>query len=67
VTPRLDLALARWKQGGRVWAVKGRSGLGENEELDAFESRIAVLGSPSVQIAQGEEITILLYPAPVVQ
>jgi len=44
--------------------VKGRSGLGENEELEAFKTRISVLGTPTTEIAQGEEITILLYPAP---
>jgi mannosyltransferase len=64
VTPRLDLALARWKQGGRVWAVNGRSALGEREELDAFKGRIAALGTPTLQIPQGKEITILMFPAP---
>ncbi|HUA81342.1 MAG TPA: glycosyltransferase family 39 protein, partial [Dyella sp.] len=29
VTSQLDQALARWKQGGRVWAVNGRSALGQ--------------------------------------
>lgn len=65
VTPRLDVALARWKQGGRVWAVNGRSALGEREELDAFKGRIAALGTPALQIPQGKEITILMFPAPV--
>ena len=64
VTPDFNVAMARWKQGGRVWAVHGRSGLGEREGLDAFKTRIAALGTPTVEIAQGEEITILLFPAP---
>jgi len=64
VTPDFNVAMARWKQGGRVWAVHGRSGLGEREGLDAFKTRIAALGTPTVEIAQGEEITILLFPPP---
>ncbi|RDS80299.1 glycosyltransferase family 39 protein [Dyella psychrodurans] len=64
VTSQLDQALVRWKQGGRVWAVNGRSALGEREDLDAFKNRIAVLGTPAVEIPQGKEITILMFPAP---
>ncbi len=64
ITSQLDQALARWKQGGRVWAVNGRSALGEREELDAFKTRIAALGTPTVEIPQGKEITILMFPAP---
>ncbi len=63
ITSQLDQALARWKQGGRVWAVNGRSALGEREELDAFKTRIAALGTPTVEIPQGKEITILMFPA----
>ncbi|MBE1159760.1 glycosyltransferase family 39 protein [Dyella acidiphila] len=64
VTSQLDQAMARWKQGGRIWAVNGRSALGEREELAAFKSRMAALGSPAVEIPQGKEITILMFPAP---
>ena len=64
VTPRLDVALARWKQGGRVWAVNGRSALGQREELDAFKTRIAALGTPALEIPEGKEITILMFAAP---
>lgn len=67
VTPRLDLALERWKQGGRVWAVNGRSAMGQREDLDVFKNRIAALGPPAMQIPQGKEITILMFPAPVAQ
>ncbi|GLQ46584.1 hypothetical protein GCM10007862_16350 [Dyella lipolytica] len=63
ITSQLDQALARWKQGGRVWAVNGRSALGEREDLDAFKTRIAALGTPTVEIPQGKEITILMFPA----
>ncbi|MGH8158048.1 MAG: glycosyltransferase family 39 protein [Rhodanobacter sp.] len=64
VTPQLDVALARWKQGSRVWAVNGRSALGQREDLDAFKGRIAALGTPTLQIPEGQEITILMFPAP---
>jgi mannosyltransferase len=63
VTSQLDQALARWKQGGRVWAVNGRSALGERVDLDAFKNSIAVLGTPTAEIPQGKEITILMFPA----
>jgi mannosyltransferase len=64
VTSQLDEAVARWKQGGRIWAVNGRSALGEREELADFKNRMAALGSPAVEIPQGKEITILMFPAP---
>ena len=64
ITSQLDQALARWKQGGRIWAVNGRSALGQREELAEFKSRMAALGSPAVEIPQGKEITILMFPAP---
>lgn len=62
VTSQLDRAVARWKQGGRVWAVNGRSALGQREELSNFKTRMAALGAPAVEIPQGKEITILLFP-----
>lgn len=64
VTPQLDVALARWKQGSRVWAVNGRSALGQHEDLNAFKGRIAALGTPTLEIPEGKEITILMFPAP---
>ncbi|GLQ51068.1 glycosyltransferase family 39 protein [Dyella flava] len=64
VTSQLDQAVARWKQGGRIWAVNGRSALGKREELTAFKTRMAALGTPAVEIPQGKEITILMFPAP---
>jgi mannosyltransferase len=64
VTTQFDQAIARWKQGGRIWAVNGRSALGEREELAAFKTRMAALGTPAVEIPQGKEITILMFPAP---
>ncbi|WP_164931748.1 glycosyltransferase family 39 protein [Dyella sp. M7H15-1] len=64
VTSQLDQAVARWKQGGRIWAVNGRSALGEREELAEFKNRMAALGAPAVEIPQGKEITILMFPAP---
>lgn len=64
VTSQLDEALARWRQGSRVWAVNGRSALGQREELSDFKNRVAALGTPVVEIPQGKEITILMFPAP---
>lgn len=64
VTSQLDEALARWRQGSRVWAVNGRSALGQREDLSDFKTRIAALGTPVVEIPQGKEITILMFPAP---
>ena len=64
VTPRFDVALARWKQGSRVWAVNGRSAMGQREELDAFKTRVAALGTPALEIPEGKEITILMFAAP---
>jgi len=64
VTSRLDIALARWKQGSRVWAVNGRSAMGPGMTLDTFKSRIAALGTPALEIPEGKEITILMFDAP---
>lgn len=64
VTSQLDEALARWRQGSRVWAVNGRSALGTPQDLTDFKNRIAALGSPVMEIPQGKEITILMFPAP---
>jgi mannosyltransferase len=64
VTSQLDEAVARWRQGSRVWAVNGRSALGQREDLMDFKNRIGALGTPVVEIPQGKEITILMFPAP---
>ncbi|WP_458071925.1 glycosyltransferase family 39 protein [Rhodanobacter sp. BL-MT-08] len=64
VTSKLDVALARWKRGSRVWAVNGRSAMGPGTTLDTFKSRIAALGTPALEIPEGKEITILLFGAP---
>jgi uncharacterized membrane protein len=62
VTQDVAVAVARWKQGGRVWAIHGRSGLGKQEDLADFVSRLTALGAPAEEIPVGEEITILLFP-----
>jgi len=64
VTQNLDVAVARWKQGSRVWAVNGRSAMGVREDVDTFKNALAELGPPVAQIQQGKEITILVFPAP---
>jgi len=64
VTDQVDVAVARWHQGSRVWAVNGRSAMGQRESLDAFRSRLAALGTPVEAIPQGREITVLVYRPP---
>lgn len=64
VTSQLDEVLARWRQGSRVWAVNGRSALGQPQDLADLKSRMAALGAPAAEIPQGKEITILMFPAP---
>jgi hypothetical protein len=64
VTDRVDVAVARWRQGGRVWAVSGRSAMGQREPLDTLRARLAALGTPVETIPQGHEITVLVYRPP---
>lgn len=64
ITSRLDVALGRWTAGSRVWAVNGRSAMGERDTVAAFIHSLAMLGRPAERIDEGREITILLYPAP---
>ncbi len=63
VTAQLDIALNRWKAGGRVWAINGRTAMGPGEPLDAFKRRVAALGAPALEIAEGKEITVLMFAA----
>lgn len=64
VTDRLDMAVARWKQGSRVWAVNGRSAMGQRESLAGFEAKLAVLGHPQQTTTLGREITVLEFAPP---
>jgi 4-amino-4-deoxy-L-arabinose transferase-like glycosyltransferase len=64
VTSQPDEALMHWREGSRVWAVNGRTMQERSEELVDFKKRLAALGSPAVEIPQGKEITILMFPAP---
>ncbi|MBD8899303.1 glycosyltransferase family 39 protein [Rhodanobacter sp. DHG33] len=64
VTGQLDLAVARWKQGSRVWAVNGRSALGQRESLAGFEAKLVELGRPQQTTALGREITVLEFAPP---
>jgi mannosyltransferase len=61
ITPQVAVAVARWKKGGRVWAVDGRSALGDGETLADFEFRLAAFGKPEAQIPVGKEIIILAF------
>lgn len=64
ITNHLDVAVARWRQGSRVWAITGRVGLGMRVSLADFEASVAALGPPALTVAEGSEITILMFPAP---
>ena len=61
ITSDLAVAVERWQQGSRVWAVTGRVGLGTRETLADFEARVAALGQPVLTIEEGSEITILMF------
>jgi hypothetical protein len=61
ITSNLDVALQRWNQGGRVWAINGRSALGLGQTLDTFKVRLSALGTPALELPEGKEITILLF------
>lgn len=61
VTNRLSVALERWQAGSRVWAVSGRAAMGEREDLPAFRRRLAQLGKPAREMAEGTEVTLLLF------
>lgn len=64
VTGQLDLTVARWEQGSRVWAVNGRSALGQRESLVDFEAKLVALGHPQHATTLGREITVLEFPPP---
>lgn len=64
VTNSLSVATAHWQAGGRVWAVSGRSAMGEREDLPAFKRRLAGLGVPVREIPEGSEVTLLLFAPP---
>ena len=65
ITVRREVALARWREGSRIWAVSGRAAMGEREDLAAFKLRLAMLGKPVREMPQGREVTILLFAPPV--
>jgi len=64
LTMSLSVALARWRAGSRLWAVSGRSAMGERDDLTAFRKRFAALGQPVLARREGSEITVLLFAPP---
>jgi mannosyltransferase len=60
-TSDVDLATRRLADGGQVWAVFGRVGLVDREDLDSFLLRISPLGSPAAEIHAGLDVTILRF------
>jgi len=50
--------------GARVWAVQGRVGQADPEDLPAFLERVSTLGPPSAWIKKGRDVTILRFDPP---
>jgi len=63
-TSEVDAAMMRLAAGGRVWAVFGRVGQVDREDLNSFLHRISRLGSPAAEMRAGLDVTILLFDAP---
>jgi mannosyltransferase len=63
-TSSVDTALARIRDGDRVWVVFGRVGQVDRENLDSFLQRIAPLGPPSAKWSVGLDIVVLLFEPP---
>jgi uncharacterized membrane protein len=62
-TSDVVIALSRVVHGGRVWAVFGRVGQEDHEDLDGFRRRISPLGSPTAEIRAGLDINIMVFDA----
>jgi mannosyltransferase len=62
-TSDVGVAMTRLADGGRVWAVFGRVGQVDHEDLDHFLLRISPLGSPATEIRSGLDVITLLFDA----
>ena len=60
-TTDVGAALRRIRGGGRVWAVFGRVGQVDHEDLGHFRQRISSLGSPTAEREVGLDIVVLLF------
>jgi mannosyltransferase len=66
-TSDVNAAARQLAEGKRVWAVFGRVGQADHENLESFLDRIAPLGAPTVQARAGLDIVILMYAAPAIK
>ena len=62
-TSDVDVAMTRLAERGRVWAVFGRVGQVDREDLDNFLHRISRLGSPAAEMRAGLDVIMLLFDA----
>jgi mannosyltransferase len=60
----VNAAASRLAEGKRVWAVFGRVGQADHENLESFLDRIAPLGAPASEARAGRDIVILMFAAP---
>lgn len=60
----VSAAAAQLAQNHRVWAIYGRVGQGAMESYQAFLDRVAPLGQPAMQMAEGNHIHILMFDPP---
>jgi mannosyltransferase len=60
-TSDVSVALSRLAEGGRVWAVFGRVGQVDREDVASSLRRISVLGSPVTELRVGLDIVILRF------
>jgi uncharacterized membrane protein len=66
-TTNVERARTRLAAGRRVWAVFGRVGQVDREDLRSFLGRISSLGSPAVEMRAGLEVVILMFVAPAIK
>lgn len=61
VTQSVDEAASGLAAGRRVWAVYGRVGQGNMESFEGFRTRIAALGSATLEYEEGRHIRLLRF------
>jgi mannosyltransferase len=66
-TTDVDVAITGLADGRWVWAVFGRVGQVDRENLESFLHRISPLGSPAAEMRAGLDVVILKFAAPAVK
>lgn len=66
-TTDVDVAITRLADGRRVWAVFGRVGQVDRENLESFLHRISSLGRPAAEMRAGLDVVILEFAAPAIE